>query len=163
MTNKSIQIESYNVLEESIDTFFEDIGSMRYEEQIQKAKEIFIKFKPLLKINKNENTDIWKIGENKYVIYRFEGLESLEIEAESNTEIKFNTRDYYQSLGGIVLEDDGNDSRVVIGRTNKFILKVDNTDTTNELEYINDCRFARPTYATINYRAIVSLEIKGAL
>ena len=155
-----ISINSYNDLEEGIKEYFENINNYTYEEQIQEAKRIFSESKNILQLEKNENTDFWKV-DNKYLIYRFEGLESFEIEADTNTEIIFNARDNYQALGGIILEDDGNQSRAIIGRTNKFILKLDNKDKINELNYINDCRFAQPTYALVNYKAIVSLEVRG--
>ena len=159
-----ISIKSYNDLEEQIDKYFAAINNNEYtfEQQIQEAKKIFSSSIDILKIEKNENTDFWLVNK-KYLIYRFEGLESLEIEADANTEIKFNTRDYYQTLGGVLLESDENESKSIIGKTNKFILKLDNTDKNNELEYINDCRFAQPTYALVNYKAIISLEVRGGI
>jgi hypothetical protein len=41
------------------------------------------------------------------------------------------------------------------------MLKVEETDTANDLNNVIDGRFAKPTYAIVNYDALVSLEIKA--
>jgi len=62
-------------------------------------------------------------NEGHYVIYHFDGLEAIEIEADENVEVIFNARDKYVD-GEVIMT--GDCTRTRIGPTNKFVLKTIN-------------------------------------
>lgn len=92
-------------------------------------------------------------GSDQLVVYNFNGIESLEIEADANTDIVFGrNNEIDSSTDSVSSANEGNHIRV--GPTNKIVL--------NPLKStIKSLEFARPSYAIINYKAVSSLELKG--
>ena len=152
---------SVNVLDNAIDTYLEAINlqNLSFEEQVQEGKRILRVYQPLLNVEKNSWTDVWLDNNGHYIIYNFNGLELLSIEADEGTEINFYGDESY--INGTNIKT--NESNVIskIGPTNKLVLKTEKDDSFNEINYIRDCKFTKPSYAIIDYYAIVSLEIKG--
>ena len=146
---------TFNALEKQIDDFLteENLYLKSFEEQIQEGNILLKNYQPLTTLEKDSSTDVWTDKEKHYVIYHFDGLESIEIEGDTNTEVIFNAEDVYNPDSGEI-NLIGNYNKTKIGPTNKFILKKINRN-------INELRFTKPSYGIINFRAIVSLEIKG--
>ena len=88
-------------------------------------------------------------------IYNFSGVESLEIEADANTElIVYRTETYDPTIDTSLINSQGRSVR--IGPSNKIVLNPIEGNT-----IISSIQFARPSYAIINYKAVSSLEVKG--
>lgn len=151
---------SYDDLNEQMVQFIEDYNVSRksYEDFIQEGKILLDKFSPLSTLQKNSTTDIWRNPDGSLIVYRFEGLSEIEFEGDSNIEILFG-RQTSRIENGIQIEETVDST--LIGPTNKYIIKTENDDTRNELNFIKICRFTIPSYAIVDYKAIVSLEIKG--
>ena len=150
--------KAYKELEKQMETFLkeENLILLSFEEQIEQANQIIKNYSELsaaLGIE-NSNKDIWKDNNGHYVIYEFQGLDSIEIEGDENIEIMFNARETYDENGKIQLS--GDIKKVSIGPTNKFILKNPHTK-------FESLRFSNSSFATINYNATISLEIKGTM
>ncbi len=152
---------SYDTLEEQMIQFIDKYNTSKktHEELIQEGKALLDKFSPLSSLQKNSSTDIWRNPDGSLIVYRFEGLNNIKFEGDSNTEIVFG-RSVDRIENGILTENQTTSS-ITIGPTNKYIIKTEDDDTVNELDYIKVCHFARPSYAIIDYKAIVSLEVKG--
>ena len=152
---------SFNVLTDAINKFLDadNLLNLSYEEQVYEAKKILNTYKPLLNMEKNSWTDVWLDQNGYYIIYSFDGLEYLSIEADEGTELNFYGAKTYED--GILKEDETSKTLAKVGPTNKYVLKIEKTDPYNEIKYIRNCSFTKPSYALIDYHAIVSLEIKG--
>ena len=148
--NSSFEI-LYNKINEFLDKIDDDTDSI--EDLLIEGTELLEEYRPLSGLVLNDQTDAWMNGSNQLVVYNFNGIESLEIEADANTDIVFGrNNEVDSSTGSISPANEGNHIRV--GPTNKIVL--------NPLKStIKSLEFARPSYAIINYKAISSLELKG--
>ena len=148
--NSSFEI-LYNKINEFLDKIDDDTDSI--EDLLIEGTELLEEYRPLSGLVLNDQTDAWMNGSNQLVVYNFNGIESLEIEADANTDIVFGrNNEVDSSTGSISPANEGNHIRV--GPTNKIVL--------NPLKStIKSLEFARPSYAIINYKAVSSLELKG--
>ena len=148
--NSSFEI-LYNKINEFLDKI--DDGTDSIEDLLIEGTELLEEYRPLSGLVLNDQTDAWMNGSNQLVVYNFNGIESLEIEADANTDIVFGrNNEVDSSTGSISPTNEGNHIRV--GPTNKIVL--------NPLKStIKSLEFARPSYAIINYKAVSSLELKG--
>lgn len=148
--NSSFEI-LYNKINEFLDKIDDDTNSI--EDLLIEGTELLEEYRPLSGLVLNDQTDAWMNGSNQLVVYNFNGIESLEIEADANTDIVFGrNNEVDSSTGSISPANEGNHIRV--GPTNKIVL--------NPLKStIKSLEFARPSYAIINYKAVSSLELKG--
>jgi hypothetical protein len=91
-------------------------------------------------------------GSDQLIIYNFTGIDSIEIEADANTDLVFyRDYDFDATTGNYHISSPG--THVRIGPTNKLVL--------NPLkDEIVKVEFVRPTYAIINYKSVSSLEVK---
>ena len=148
--NSSFEI-LYNKINEFLDKIDDDTNSI--EDLLIEGTELLEEYRPLSGLVLNDQTDAWMNGSNQLVVYNFNGIENLEIEADANTDIIFGrNNEVDSSTGSISPANEGNHIRV--GPTNKIVL--------NPLKStIKSLEFARPSYAIINYKAVSSLELKG--
>lgn len=151
-----VKIESsfdilYNNIKEFLNKVDEGVDSI--EDLLIEGSTLLEEYRPLSTLDSNDITDAWMNGSDQLVIYRLNGLESLEIEADANTDLIFYRKYEFDPTLGIALPKDKG-THVRIGPTNKLVL--------NPLkDEIIALEFARPTYAIINYKAVSSLELKG--
>ena len=148
---------SYDKLIVQIDTYLEKIKSEIYDinDLIIEGTKLLEAYRPLASLKADEQTDAWMNNSDQMVIYNFSGVESLEIEADANTElIVYRTETYDPTTDTSLTNSKGRSMR--IGPSNKLVLNPIEGNT-----IISSIKFERPTYAIINYKAISSLEVKG--
>ena len=148
---------SYDKLMVQIDTYLEKIKSGIYDinDLIIEGTKLLEAYRPLASLKADEQTDAWMNNSDQMVIYNFSGVESLEIEADANTElIVYRTETYDPTIDTSLINSKGRSMR--IGPSNKLVLNPIEGNT-----IISSIKFERPTYAIINYKAISSLEVKG--
>ena len=110
-------------------------------------------YRPLSSIQENSQTDVWENNSSQLVIYNFNGIENIEIEADEGTDLMmYRQTTYDPSTDSYQVDKIG--TRIRIGPTNKYVLK----PLENE---VTDLYFLLPSYAIINYKAISSIEVKG--
>ena len=148
--NSSFEI-LYNKINEFLDKIDDDTDSI--EDLLIEGTELLEEYRPLSGLVLNDQTDAWMNGSNQLVVYNFNGIESLEIEADANTDIVFGRNNEVDSSTGSISPANGG-NHIRVGPTNKIVL--------NPLKStIKSLEFARPSYAIINYKAVSSLELKG--
>lgn len=148
---------SYDKLMIQIDNYLEKIKSGIYDinDLIIEGTKLLEAYRPLASLKADEQTDAWMNNSDQMVIYNFSGVESLEIEADANTElIVYRTETYDPTTDTSLTNSEGRSMR--IGPSNKLVLNPIEGNT-----IISSIKFERPTYAIINYKAISSLEVKG--
>lgn len=147
---------SFSILYNDINSFLNKVND-NTEEDLEnlliEGTNLLEQYRPLSGLVLNAQTDAWMNGADQLVIYNFTGIESLEIEADVNTDIVFyKTYELDPTTGTTLVKSHGNHIR--IGPTNKIVL--------NPLkDEIMAIEFVRPTYALVNYKAVSSLELKG--
>lgn len=110
-------------------------------------------YRPLSSIQENSQTDVWENSSSQLVVYNFDGIENIEIEADEGTDLMmYRQTTYDPSTDSYQVDKIG--TRIRIGPTNKYVLK----PLENE---VTDLYFLLPSYAIINYKAISSIEVKG--
>ena len=153
-----MKLQSYqDKLIVQIDNYLEKITSGIYDinDLIIEGTKLLEAYRPLASLKADEQTDAWMNNSDQMVIYNFSGVESLEIEADANTElIVYRTETYDPTTDTSLTNSKGRSMR--IGPSNKLVLNPIEGNT-----IISSIKFERPTYAIINYKAISSLEVKG--
>lgn len=148
-------------LESTFDLLYNDINEFlnRVKDDTESIEELLItgtqlleNYRPLSGLTLNKQTDAWMNGSDQLIIYNFTGIDSIEIEADANTDLVFYREyDLDATTGNYHISSPG--THVRIGPTNKLIL--------NPLkDEIVKVEFVRPTYAIVNYKSVSSLEVK---